>query len=179
MDLLLNKLKYSFKEKPVLVGGKAMEYYDLRKSGEDIDLVATKEDVIDLIKLYPSRVKDLYGDLGVCPFEFEIWKTICFFDYNFYAENSIEKEHYKIVSLEKLLFMKTLAIEKEKYLNDIKLIVQNIIHTQNKLYESVDSQNKRLIDGIRGITYIEKKERTIIQTRVDNEAKNSIYIIHE
>jgi hypothetical protein len=156
MDIPLNKLTYSFKNKPILVGGRAMEYYGLRKSGKDIDLIATEEDVLGLVKLYPTRVKDLWGDLGVCPFEFEIWKTIRFFDYSFYRENSIEKENYLIVSMEKLLFMKTLAIEKEKYLKDVMLIVQGFVNKQNQLYKKITTQNKQLLEGIEGIVYIEK-----------------------
>lgn len=156
MDIHLDKLKFSFKRKPILVGGRAMEYYGLRKSGKDIDLIATEVDIVSLIKLYPARVKDLGGDLGVCPLEFEIWKTICLFDYDFFEENSIEKEKYLVVSIEKLLFMKTLAIEKEKYLKDVKLIVQNFINKQNQLYEKINSQNKQLLSEIEGLAYIEK-----------------------
>lgn len=105
MNLNLTKLNYQFIEKPLVVGGMAMEYYGLRKSGHDIDLMATEEDVVNLIKMYPDRVKDLWGDLGVCPFEFEIWRTICLFDYNFFKEGSIDEDDILIISKEKLLVM--------------------------------------------------------------------------
>lgn len=156
MDIPLNKLAYSFKKKPLLIGGKAMEYYGLRKSGEDIDLIATEEDVINLIKIYPTRVKDLWGDLGVCPLEFEIWKTIRLFDYDFYKENSIEQESFLIISLEKLLFMKTLAIEEAKCLNDVKLITQKLASNQHELYKKIAVQNKRILSGIVGLVFLEK-----------------------
>ena len=51
----LEKLNFNFSKKPLLVGGMAMEFYGLRKSGRDIDLVVAEEDVISLIKLYPIR----------------------------------------------------------------------------------------------------------------------------
>ncbi len=155
MDIPLDMLTYSFKKKPILIGGKAMEYYGLRKSGEDIDLIATEEDIVNLIKIYPDRVKDLWGDLGVCPFEFEIWKTIRLFDYDFYKENSIEQEKYVIISLEKLLFMKTLAIEEKKYLDDVKLIAHKLASTQSELYKKIAVQNKQILSEIKGLAYLE------------------------
>ncbi len=135
-----------------------MEYYGLRKSGEDIDLIATEQDVASLIRMYPTRVKNLSGDLGVCPLEFEIWKTICFFDYSFYKQGATEKENYLIVSIEKLLFMKTLAINEEKYINDVKLIVQDILKKQNELYEEISSKNRQLLGGVNNIIYIERTD---------------------
>lgn len=53
MTIDLSVLKYSFTQKPLVVGGRAMEYYGLRKSGEDIDLIAPAVDVGNLIKQYP------------------------------------------------------------------------------------------------------------------------------
>ena len=158
MYIPLDKLAYTFNQKPLLIGGKAMEYYDLRKSGEDIDVMATEEDVINLIKIYPTRVKDLWGDLGVCPLEFEIWKTIRLFDYYFYSENSIETENYLIISLEKLLFMKTLAIEEAKYLDDVKLITHKLASNQRELYKKIAAQNKHILERIENLIYLEKEE---------------------
>ncbi|MHA1973823.1 MAG: hypothetical protein ACTSW1_12575 [Candidatus Hodarchaeales archaeon] len=48
-----------------------MEYYDLRKAGEDIDLIVTKVDYERLIQKYPANQKDIWGDLGVCIYGFE------------------------------------------------------------------------------------------------------------
>jgi hypothetical protein len=156
MDVDLNKLHYSFTKKPLLIGGKAMEYYGLRKSGWDIDFVASEEDVMKLIELYPQRVKDLWGDLGVCPYEFEIWRTINLFDYTYYKEKAIEKDTYLIISLEKLLVMKALAIKKEKYLKDVNLIVNHIIEDQETKYEEQKRLNKHILKKIENIIYIEK-----------------------
>lgn len=133
-----------------------MEYYGLRKAGVDIDLIVPEVDVIALIKQYPSRVKDLWGDLGVCPFEFEIWRTICFFDYNYFKVDAVDKGDFLIISLENLLFMKALAYKKEKYLKDLQLIVDDIIKQQSKKYEQEKFHNANLLKGISDITYIEK-----------------------
>jgi hypothetical protein len=160
MDIPLEKLAYAFDEKPVVVGGKAMEYYGLRKSGDDIDLVASQGDIANLIKLYPSRLKDLSGDLGVCPFEFEIWRTINYFDYSHYRENSVEQDQYRIVSLEKLLVMKAMAIEKEKYFRDIKLITTHITTSQALHSREIGLKNKQLLERVEGIAYLEITDKS-------------------
>lgn len=156
MDIHLDKLKYSFKQKPLLVGGKAMEYYGLRKSGNDIDFIVTEADLIELIKLYPNRVKDLWGDLGVCPFEFEIWRTICLYDYESLKEHAIEQDDFLIISLEKLLLMKALGMKKEKYLRDLELIVKHIFDLQGDIYSKQIEKNTHVLRTIPGIIYIEK-----------------------
>lgn len=70
MELDLSRLDYVFRSGPLLIGGKAMEYYGLRQAGADIDFVVVREDYEALAARYPDRLKDLWGDLGVCPFEF-------------------------------------------------------------------------------------------------------------
>ena len=67
------KSNLQFSSKPILIGGQAMEYYDIRKSGKDIDFVITDKDYRSLAGKYPEKRKDLYGDLGVTIDEFEIW----------------------------------------------------------------------------------------------------------
>lgn len=132
--LELEKLNYKFKYKPLLIGGKAMEYYGLRKAGVDVDLVVDLFDHKALIEKYPSNVKDLYGDIGVCEFGFEIWNQICTFDYNYLKTNAIEEENYLVISLEKLLFLKALAMEIPKYHSDLELIVKKILEDAYKNY---------------------------------------------
>ena len=156
MDIPLHKLNYSFRKKPLLVGGKAMEYYGLRQSGADIDFIADKEDVFNLIKQYPERVKDLWGDLGVCPFEFEIWKSICLLTYADLCENALDEGDFLVISLEKLLIMKALAMNIEKYRIDTQLIVQDLLKRQIQSYNQVNVGNMDFTSHIQGITYIEK-----------------------
>jgi len=132
MDLA--KLDFKFTAKPLLIGGKAMEYYGLRKSGADIDFVISSQDYERLAKKYPDNLKNLYGDLGVCVAEFEIWKTICLFDYNFLVEGAIEEQDYGVISLEKLLFLKALAMKLPKYHQDLELIVDQVLQMQYQNY---------------------------------------------
>jgi hypothetical protein len=130
MFIDLKKLNYSFNTKPLLIGGMAMEYYGLRPSGADIDYVITRQDYACLSAQYPGHLKNLGGDLGVCVFEFEIWQSICLFDYEFLSTGSIELDDHRIISLEKLLFLKALAMRVPKYHQDLELIVQRFLHDQ-------------------------------------------------
>ncbi len=127
MEIPLEKLSYRFQHKPLLIGGCAMEYYGLRKTGADIDLVIASVDHENLKRLYPDHIKDLYGDIGICEFDFEIWNQICRFDYDDLKVGAIETPDLLIISLERLLFLKTLAIRHEKYYNDVLLLVDEIL----------------------------------------------------
>jgi hypothetical protein len=139
----IRRLNYRFRHKPLVVGGIAMEYYGLRKSGEDIDFILSKEDYAGLIKKYKkdgdvwkkeNKTKyketpefvDLYGDRGILMYEFEMWNRIGY-DYDFLSQGAIEEDDVLIISLEKLLIMKALAMNKEKYMNDTKLIVKRLL----------------------------------------------------
>lgn len=158
MNISLDKLDYAFKKKPLLFGGHAMQYYGLRHAGSDIDFIADKEDVVNLISLYPTRVKDIYGDLGVCPQEFEIWKTVHYFDYDFYRVGAIEKDSYLVISIEKLLFMKTMAKNVEKNQRDMDLIVNQCIEKQHELHDKIAAQNSRILIAVGKIEYLEHKQ---------------------
>jgi hypothetical protein len=105
----------------------AMEYYGLRGAGADIDLVISSGDHARLKQQYPHHVKDLHGDIGICEFEFEIWNQICRYDYEELKAGAIEEPSLLIISLEKQLFLKTLAIKQEKYYQDVLLLVDEIL----------------------------------------------------
>ncbi|MBI5957159.1 MAG: hypothetical protein HY866_00390 [Chloroflexi bacterium] len=131
MNIPLEKLDYQFQDKPLLIGGMAMEYYGLRKTGADIDLVISSSDHARLKQQYPHHVKDLYGDIGICEFEFEIWNQIARYNYEELKVGAIEEPSLLIISLEKLLFLKTLAIKHEKYYKDVLLLVEEIMKRKN------------------------------------------------
>lgn len=126
MPIDLSPLQYTFRTKPLLIGGMAMEYYGLRKSGADIDFVVSVEDYENLAEKFPKQLKDIYGDLGVCVGDFELWRTVMRFDYEFLSARAIEENHFSVISLEKLLFLKALGISEPKYERDLRLIVQKI-----------------------------------------------------
>ena len=127
MNIPLEQLNYQFQDKPLLIGGQAMEYYGLRKSGVDIDLVISARDHENLKRQYPDHIKDLYGDIGICEYEFEIWNQICRYDYKELKVGAVEEPSFFVISLEQLLFLKTLAIKEEKYYKDVLLLVEEIL----------------------------------------------------
>lgn len=126
MEIDLGQLQYTFHTKPLLIGGKAMEYYGLRQAGADIDFVIAREDYQALVRRYPHNTTDLFGDLGIHMHNFELWTSIMLFDYNFLAMYAISEAQFKVIALDKLLFLKTLVIGEPKYVEDTRLIVTKI-----------------------------------------------------
>ena len=134
MNIDLARLNFTFTTPPLLIGGKAMEFYNLRPAGADVDFVITAEDYYRLAQQYPDHLKEIWGDLGVCVFEFEIWKSICLFDYAFLAPGALEQEGYHVISLEKLLFLKALGMKVDKYHHDLELLVERMLHDRYEIY---------------------------------------------
>ncbi len=127
---LEEELNYSFKSKPLLIGGAAMEHYGLRKRGADVDMVVTDEDYYALESMYPNFRRDIHGDLGICKGVYEVWRTIMMFGYDHLSEEAEERKGLLVVSLEKLLLLMALGMSEEKYFGDLRLIVKKIIDIQ-------------------------------------------------
>ena len=138
-----------FRKKPILIGGMAMEYYGMRKSGLDIDLVVCDDDYQMLARKYPEKRKDLWGDLGVVIGEFEIWRSIALLDYDFYCKDAIDEEIALVVSLDRLLFMRVIAMDVEKYMNDLKIM-------KEYYYENFRNQNFLCEANLHKLSYEEK-----------------------
>lgn len=111
-----------FTKTPILIGGMAKEYYGIRKSGPDIDLVICDEDYQLLARKHPDSRKDIWGDLGVVLGQFEIWRCIMLLDYEFYLKGAVDEGAVYVVSLDRLLLMCVFAMDIEKYMTDLKLI---------------------------------------------------------
>ena len=118
----IEKAELQFTRKPILIGGMAMEYYGLRKAGADIDLVICDEDYQALALRYPDKRKDIWGDLGVVIGPFEIWRCIALLDYDFYLKDAIDEGAAFVISLDRLLFTRVIAMDVPKYMDDLKLI---------------------------------------------------------
>ena len=81
----LPKLGYEFLDKPVIVGGLAMEYYGLRKHGDDVDFIVTERDYQRLKVKFPENRKDVWGDFGILVNGFEMFRSIYKFDHAHYS----------------------------------------------------------------------------------------------
>ena len=117
----------AFTKKPIIIGGKAMEFYGIRK-GADIDLVICDEDYQKIAENYPDNRKDIWGDLGVALDEIEVWRSIHFFDYEFFLKDAIEVSSMLVISLDRLLFTRSIVVdcvsEVDKRKEDFEKVVQ-------------------------------------------------------
>jgi hypothetical protein len=140
----LYESKLHFSVKPILIGGMAMEYYGMRKSGADIDLIITDEDYKNLAMQYPEKKKDLFGDLGLVIDNFEIWRSIAHLDYNFYKKEAMEEDEVFIISIDRLLWSRVCAMEVEKYRNDLMLMKEYYykIYTNQEFHEEARLHEK-------------------------------------
>lgn len=132
-------VEYEFKNAPIVIGGRAMEYYGMRKSGLDIDMVIFDYDYQRLAEIYPKKRRDAYGDLGVMIEPFEIWRSIALLGYDFFSDNAESFETVKIVSLDKLLFSRVAGMEVQKYMDDLMMIKKYYFkhfHTSSFLKEA-------------------------------------------
>lgn len=130
MDIDLSRLNFVFQHKPLLIGGKAMEYYGLRKAGADTDLVVAAADHDRLRCQYPNNIKDIYCDIGVCVFGFEMWNQICRFDYDYLKQNAIEEAGYLVVAPDNLVFLKAIAMRIDKCRADLEMVVKYVLDVQ-------------------------------------------------
>jgi len=103
----------TFSSKPIIVGGLAMEYYGLRKCGDDIDFIISNEDYQILASKYSECKIDTWGDLGIKFNQFELLRSISRLDYDFYSKGAIEYEKYNVLSFERLFFMTAAAVRSE------------------------------------------------------------------
>lgn len=151
-----SKLNYTFKDKPLLFGGKALEFHGIRKAGKDIDFVISKDDTFAFSKQFPENLKDLAGDFGISIYEFEFWKTVNHLDYSFYKKSAVENENIFIVSLDKLLLIAAYASHKQKYLRDTKKIAQKIASKNQIPPDFLELENTKITDSIKNYSYLEK-----------------------
>jgi hypothetical protein len=106
----IQRLDYEFLDKPVIVGGLAMEYYGLRKHGDDIDFIVSDRDYQRLKAKYPDNRKDVWGDFGFLVHGFELFRSIFKFDHAHYSQGAIELTHYRVVAIDMLFRMKVFAL---------------------------------------------------------------------
>ncbi|SHK87941.1 hypothetical protein SAMN02745136_03556 [Anaerocolumna jejuensis DSM 15929] len=109
----ISSIGITFSSKPIIVGGLAMEYYGLRKCGDDIDLIISNEDYQILASQYSDYKIDIWGDLGIKFNQFELLRSISRLDYDFYSKGAVEYEKYKVLSFDRLFFMTAAAVRSE------------------------------------------------------------------
>jgi hypothetical protein len=132
----IQRLGYEFLDKPVLVGGLAMEYYGLRKHGDDIDFIVTDRDYQRLKVKFPDNRKDVWGDFGLLVNGFELFRSIFKFDHAHYSSGAIELANYKIINIDMLFRMKVFAVGvAEKHDRDVELLKEYYKRFQVRKYQ--------------------------------------------
>lgn len=151
----IQKLGFEFMDKPVLVGGLAMEYYGLRKHGSDIDFIVTERDYQRLKVQFAQYRKDVWGDFGVMVNGFELFRSIYKFDHAHYSLGAIELTNYKVVNIDMLFRMKVFALGvAKKHDRDFQLLKEYYMRFQNPKYqEYLDRHVDRYLAAENGILF--------------------------
>lgn len=132
----IQRLGYEFLDKPVIVGGLAMEYYGLRKHGDDIDFIVTERDYQSLKAKFPNHRKDVWGDFGILVNGFECFRSIYKFDHAHYSFGAVEFANYKMVCIDMLFRMKVFALGvAPKHDCDVQLLKEYFQRFQNPKYQ--------------------------------------------
>ena len=131
---------YTFTDNPILLGGGAMEYYGLRKTGHDLDIMISQRDKRELLKrgytpnLFGGKTdKEVdstfsnFAGTGV-----DLVVTLNQYGYGFFKSSSVACGGHNgllVMSLEHLLLTKVFAGEysgEPKHKIDIKLVLKGI-----------------------------------------------------
>jgi hypothetical protein len=149
----INLSNYKFKEKPLVVGGLALQFYGIREAGHDFDYVVSSEDWKILKTLHPNNI-NLFGgkteqdvdatiNLENMNEHIDLISTLYQFNHDYLQQSSIEYIEFRIISLPMLLMVKTLAAinnNDEKSKRDQQLIVDFIVSKQYPNLEIVNSK---------------------------------------
>jgi hypothetical protein len=142
IDIDLSEIDIIFEDKPIVVGGMAMEYYGIRKHGDDIDFIVSNRDYLKLEKRYHDCRKDMWGDFGIRNNQYELFRSMYKFDYPYFNKGAIVFDEYKMVSIDMLFRMKVFAMgSEEKHTKDVELLKEYFKQFQNMEYQNYMNQN--------------------------------------
>ena len=141
---------YTFLDKPILLGGGAMQYYGIRTCGYDLDWMISQRDKERLLKEgYPLNLfggkteKDVDATFSnILELHLDLVITLNQYDYNFFLENAKEYQSEKnllIISIEDLLLIKLFAQSYSnfpKHKKDVELLIKGI---ERKQYPHLES----------------------------------------
>jgi hypothetical protein len=135
-------LDITFSDKPIIFGGMAMEYYGIRNHGDDIDFIVSNCDYLKLEKRYRNCRMDIWGDFAIKVKNYEMFRSIWCFDYDYYVNDSLDFEQFKIVSIDILFRMKVFAMDSDdKHKRDVELLKKYFMKFQNKEYNIYMDKN--------------------------------------
>lgn len=135
---------YCFLDKPILLGGGAMQHYGIRNCGHDLDMMISQRDKERLLKegytlnLFGGKTeKDVDATFSnILELHLDLVITLNQYDYNFFLEKATEylpEKNLMIISLEDLLLTKIFAQTYSgfpKHKKDVELLIQGIERKQ-------------------------------------------------
>ncbi len=110
----MSSKKIKFKHKPILVGGKALEWYGIRNSGDDIDYVVHKTDYDQLCKIEGARV-NVFPDHtpGVQivngKHSTDYFLSLYHYDYDTLKKHATKNKNVLVCSVQNLLLVKSMT----------------------------------------------------------------------
>lgn len=138
----LAELGVDLEDKPILVGGAALEYYGIRKRGDDFDFIVSSRDYRSLEAKHRDCRKDMWGDFGLRVGEYELFRSMYKFDYPYFDSGSIELDAFKIVAIDILFRMQVFAMDSgEKRRKDVELMKEYFLRFQNAEYRDYMNRN--------------------------------------
>lgn len=131
---------YSFLDPPILLGGGAMEFYNLRKSGHDLDIMISNRDKENLknlgytLNLFGGKTeKDVDATFtNILNLHLDLVISLNQYDYTYFISRAIpypDIENLLVISIEDLLLTKIFAQEYSnftKHKEDVRLIIKGI-----------------------------------------------------
>jgi hypothetical protein len=127
---LFETFPFAFTLKPLLIGGKAMEYHTLR-AGNDYDFLIPKEEFRRVRRDFPDAFFiNTYGDAGIRVGASAFYESQFGFIYFQLERGAIDHHDYLVAHLEFLLFLKTLTLVSDpgnqKARQDLMLLMQKL-----------------------------------------------------
>lgn len=112
--------EYKFSKPPILIGGKALEYYGIRK-GHDYDFIICKKDYKELLKKFKTNKKVFPSNMvGVqdAKNNVDYFAKILIFDYEYFVKHAKKLGKILISSKEDLILLKAITGFYEDPVND-------------------------------------------------------------
>ena len=137
-------IKYKFIHPPILIGGKALEHYKLRKAGDDIDYVIHKQDYANILKIYKQNhnMPDQTPAITLQPRtqgnpSTDLFLSLYGYEYDHLAVGAVRKGKILVASKEVLVLLKSLTgfdkkhkinrCTRDKSLRDLSLLVGSLV----------------------------------------------------
>lgn len=134
----LSSCEFKFTRPPLVLGGLALEYYGIRETSHDYDYMVSAEDWLCLKRLHPDKInlfggkteKDIDATINLEKEKVDLISTLYQHDYDHLSKNAIVEDGYIVISIDNLLFTKTLDAvynKHDKSKNDQEMIVKHIL----------------------------------------------------